>query len=111
MAGDDDGKVDVASPVQRQLIYYKAIPTHFRLLGSEQTQPGAWTCLKAVLLGHILKCDEKQHLKGSYSPMPTKAALYPSAFRVLRVMSFTERLLPQLICKKQDGNNDPVNFD
>lgn len=44
---------------------------------------------------------KEKYLKISYSPIPMKAALYPSSFKVLRVMSFTERLLPQIICKER----------
>lgn len=43
---------------------------------------------------------KEKYLKISYLPIPMKAALYPSSFKVLRVMSFTERLLPQIICKE-----------
>ena len=50
-----------------------------------------------------LKKNKEKYLKIRYSPIPMKAALYPSSFKVLRVMSFTERLLPQIICKERFG--------
>lgn len=49
----------------------------------------------------VKKYYKEKYFKVSYSPIPMKAALYPSSFKVLRVISFTERLLPQIICKKK----------